>query len=249
MATSPGKYRTPEKGGSPGKPHSSPSKSRGSSPEKSSPKKEVTRYGPVNPHAEAFGTEERFRWQKPAFSSDVVYNVPVPKSTKDIRFPTSTRKPLSDAEQFATGPGQYDVSKCFDHLSEIPTKRSSKFGIAARPSMNMKTPSPGAVYNVGKTYWNGPEKTLAIGFNCDTRKSPGSHSETAEADMFVPKSQTGTAITISKKFDIKNAASTNPGPIYDVLKYNNFQTGPKFSFGMNKQANRFSACTGFVEEY
>jgi hypothetical protein len=245
MSSSPEKFGSPERTRSPGTPHSP--KSRGSSPNKS-PKKDVTRYGPVSPHAEAFGTEERFRWQKPQFSSDVVYNVPVPKSSRDIRFPTSTRKSISDAEQFATGPGQYDVSNCFDHLSEVPTKRSSKFGIAARPSMDMKTPSPGAVYNVGKTYWNGPEKTLAIGFNCDTRKSPGAHSETAEADIFVPKAQTGPAITIAKRFEIKNAASTNPGPIYDVLKYNNFQTGPKFSFGMNRQANRFCACTGFTEE-
>jgi len=222
-------------------------KSRESSPSKS-PKKDVTRYGPIHVRTEKFGQEERFRWQKAKFSSDVVYKVPVPQAVKDIRFPTSTRKPLNDHEQFATGPGSYDVGDCFDFLSEYKTKRVSKFGVAARPKMNMKTPSPGAVYNVGKTYWNGPEKTLEIAFNCDQRKDPGAQSCTSEADLFVPKSQTGTAITIAKRFNIKNNTSSNPGPIYDVLKYHNFQTGPKFSFGKNKLANRFSANTGFVDD-
>lgn len=217
------------------------------SPSKS-PTKDVTRYGPVHVHAEKFGTEERFRWQKAKFSSDVVYKVPISKSSKDIRFPTSTRKRMNDNEQFATGPGSYDVADCYDFLSEYGTRRSSKFGVAARPTMDVKTPSPGAVYNVGKSYYMGPEKTLAIGFNCDQRRDPGSQSITAEADMFSPKSETGPSITIAKKFVVKNAASSNPGPIYDVLKHHNFMTGPKFSFGKNKAANRFSANTGFVED-
>lgn len=231
------------RGLSPEKKPSSPSRS----PSKS-PKKEVTRYGPIHVHAEKFPQEERFRWQKAKFSSDVVYKVPVPKAVKDIRFPTSTRRPLTDGEQFATGPGSYDVADCYDFLSEYGTRRSSKFSIAARPSMDMKTPSPGAVYNVGKTYWNGPQKTLEIGFNCDTRKDPGSMSVTSEADMYVPKSMTGPAITIAKKFSLKDVSSSNPGPIYDVLKYNNFQTGPKFSFGKNKTSNRFCAYTGFTDD-
>lgn len=206
------------------------------SPSKSPTKvKDVTRYGPIYVHAEKFGNEERFRWQKARFSSDVVYKIPVDKTTRDIRFPTSTRKSMDkDKEQFSTGPGSYDTADCYDQLSEYGTRRSSKFGIAARPSMNMKTPSPGAVYNVGKTYYTGPEKTLAISFNCDQRKDPGAASITAEADMFVPKAETGVGISIAKKFAIKDAASSNPGPIYDVLKYNNFQTGPKFSFGKNR---------------
>ena len=93
--SSPG--RSPERS-SPGK-TGSPSKSPKKNP------KEVTRYGPVHHRAERFGKEERFRWQKAQNTSDVSYIVPVDKTTKDIRFPQSNRKPLNTAEQFSTGPG------------------------------------------------------------------------------------------------------------------------------------------------
>ena len=54
-------------------------------------------------------------------------------------------------------------------------------------------------------------KPVGIGFNCDTRKDPGSESITAEADMFSPKADYGPAITIAKKFKVKNNADSNPG--------------------------------------
>ena len=102
--------------------------------------KTVTRYGPVHFRAEKFSREERFRWQRAQFSSDVMYAVPVEKTSKDIRFPTSIRRPLNSSEQFSTGPGQYDVRISTKYLN---TARVSKFGISTRPNMVMKTPSPG----------------------------------------------------------------------------------------------------------
>ena len=84
---------------SPGKNAGSPSKSPQKTP------KSVTRYGTVHQRAERFGKEERFRWQKAQNTSDVAYVVPVEQTSKDIRFPLSTRKPLNTAEQFSTGPG------------------------------------------------------------------------------------------------------------------------------------------------
>ena len=108
-----------------------------------SPKKEertMTRYGPVHFRAEKFAKEERFRWQRAPFSSDVVYAIPAEKTSKDIRFPTSTRRSLHSSEQFSTGPGQYDVRISAKYLN---TARVSKFGISTRPNMVLKTPSPG----------------------------------------------------------------------------------------------------------
>ena len=118
----------------------------GKSPSKG---KTVTRYGAVHFRAEKFAKEERFRWQKAQFSSDVVYVIPVEKTSKDIRFPTSTRKPLDTSEQFATGPGQYDVGISAKYLN---TARVSKFGISTRPNMVMKTPSPGLLPHSNDSY-------------------------------------------------------------------------------------------------
>ena len=114
--------------------------------------------------------------------------------------------------------------------------------------MSMKTPSPGAVYNLGQTYYTGPTKQVKIGFNCDTRADPSKECITAEADMYSPKPEYGPGISIAKRFTVKNQANDNPGPIYDVLRFHNFQTGPSFSFGKNKGANRFSAMTGFLDD-
>ena len=203
----------------------------GKSPSKG---KTVTRYGAVHFRAEKFAKEERFRWQKAQFSSDVVYVVPVEKTSKDIRFPTSTRKPLDTSEQFATGPGQYDVGISAKYLN---TARVSKFGISTRPNMVMKTPSPGLLSysydsylqlpirfiqcvlilhraNIGAVYNVNFPKPVGIGFNCDKRRDPGSNSLTAEADMFSPKADYGHSITIAKKFKTKNNAEDNPGNWY-----------------------------------
>ena len=199
-----------------------------------SPKKEgktVTRFGPVHFRAEKFAKEERFRWQKAQFSSDVVYAVPVEKTSKDIRFPTSTRRPLDSSEQFSTGPGQYDVMISAKYLN---TARVSKFGISNRPNMVMKTPSPGLLNNlshsfvftrsmtinyvislfsmdVGAVYNVKLPRSVGIGFNCDKRKDPGANSVTAEADMYSPKPDYGPAITIAKKISVKNNVDKNPG--------------------------------------
>ena len=63
----------------------------------------------------------------------------------------------------------------------------------------------GAVYNVKFP------KTVGIGFNCDKRKYPGRNSITMEADLFFPKADYGPAITIAKRFTVKNCSDSNPG--------------------------------------
>lgn len=184
-----------------------------------SPKKEVTRYGPVKGCEPKFGTEKRFMWQNAQFSSDVAYDIPDAKMSRSIVFGSSLREGLSDnpdAKTRTNGPGSYDLSNCYDHLSEYGKKEATRFSNAARQSMAMKTPSPGAVYNIEKVYYNGPDKGQGIGFGNSTRQGLFGASASANADLFIPKYETGNAVTIAKRFKRKDTNSASPGPVYDV---------------------------------
>jgi len=223
------------------------------SPEKSpprSPKKDVTRYGVVK-HADIkFGTEERFTWQNATNSNDVAYDLPDMIMSRSVIFGSSLRKGMDeenpDNKKRSTGPGSYDYAHCFDHNSEYITKVGNRFGCAPRQSMAVKTPSPGAVYNIDKQFWNGREKGMGIGFPNSTRQNLYGSSLGANADMFIPKYETGNAITIASRFKQKRPQEGTPGAIYDVHKKMNFQTGPSFSFGKGK-GNRFKEF-GFLPE-
>jgi len=205
----------------------------------------TTRYGPDKRVDRVFGTEERFRWQKAQFTSDVVYALPSTIMTRASQFGTGSRKSLDDGEasKSSTGPGQYDTGKCYDAASMYVKHNAARFSCGARESMAQKTPSPGAVYNVGQTYWNGPVKNFAIGFNCDERK-PLHEGEvvTADADMFMPKPTYGTARSIAKRLKHKEKGSDTPGAIYEIGKYTR-KGGPNFSFGKGK-GDRFSTAAG-----
>jgi hypothetical protein len=72
----------------------------------------------------------------------------------------------------STGPGSYEYGHCYDKISEYKQRHANRFSGAAREGPGLKTPSPGPVYNISKQYWNGPEKALKIGFNCDSRYLP-----------------------------------------------------------------------------
>ena len=48
----------------------------------------TTRYGPDKRVDRVFGTEERFRWQKAQFTSDVVYALPSTIMTRASQFGT-----------------------------------------------------------------------------------------------------------------------------------------------------------------
>jgi hypothetical protein len=138
-----------------------------------SPPKSVTRYGVVHSPVAAIGKEERFTWQQPQFGSDVIYNLPDAKMTRAITFGSSQRLGMDDAnpetKKRSTGPGSYNPTRGYPHLSEYPTRTGNRFASAPRQSMAMKTPSPGAVYDITNQYWNGPVKTMGIGFNRDSR--------------------------------------------------------------------------------
>jgi hypothetical protein len=128
----------------------SPEKSRpgtSTSPTKEAQKK-ITRYGVVSSSQPAFAKEERFAWQKAQYLSDSMYDVKDEPNTKNVLFGTSLRKPLSDGGKSSTGPGSYDFIKCYDHSSEYSKSHGNKFACAPRQSMAIKTPSPGAVYNI-----------------------------------------------------------------------------------------------------
>lgn len=185
-----------------------------------SPKKEVTRFGQVKQTDIRFGSEERFKWQNALNSSDVAYELPQMTSTRSVVFGSSLRVGMNeenpDNKKRNTGPGSYDVAPCFDHISEYVTKQAPRFSCAARQSMALKTPSPGAVYNIEKQYWNGPVKNEGIGFVNATRQNLYGSSLGANADMYLPKSDTGRSITIAKRFKIKKGSDSTPGPIYDV---------------------------------
>lgn len=179
---------------------------------------EVTRYGAVKEPALKFGREERFAWQNPQNSSNVVYDIPDSSATKSVIFGASLRTDDSiKGGSSGTGPGSYDFSKCFDHISEYNVKQGNRFSCAPRLSMVIKTPSPGAVYNIEKVYWNGPDKNNGIGFSNAPRNSLYGGSSSADADVFMPKYDTGHGITIGKRFNSdKKFSYSTPGAIYDV---------------------------------
>eukprot|EP01038_Epipyxis_sp_PR26KG_P005932 gene5932-8179_t len=227
------------------------SNKRTTSPPKpsTSPKKDVTRYGPIKSIDQKFGTEKRFNWQAPQFSSDVIYHIPDDKVSKSVIFGSSLRDTSNDnpdAKTRSNGPGSYDVVHCFDHLSEYVKKNGNRFPNAARQSMALKTPSPGAVYNIDNAFYMGPEKKMGIGFGNSSRQPLFNSSAGADADMFIPKYETGPAITISKRFNSKSTTSLTPGAVYDVHLKVNFKTGPAYSFGKGK-GSRFKE-VGFLPE-
>lgn len=102
--------------------------------------------------------------------------------------------------------------------------------------MAMKTPSPGAIYQIENQYWNGPNKSLGIGFNTDPRfpETKGQDSNTAG---YVPKYKTGKAITIGQRVKMIMPGSDTPGPIYNAHEIK-LHKPPAYSFGKNK-GNRF----------
>ena len=131
-----------------------------------------TRYGPVHSPITRMGSEERFAWQKPQNSSDVMYELPSQNMGRVVSFPSAIRggnDENADIKKRSTGPGSYNPTHCYDRLSEYCVHKANRFADAPRQSMDMKTPSPGAVYNVDKCYWNGPEKFNGISFNKDQR--------------------------------------------------------------------------------
>jgi hypothetical protein len=136
-------------------------------------RRDCTRYGPIHSPATKMGTEERFSWQKPQFSSDVMYDLPEMRMSRSVGFPSAVRGGMDDtnpeAKKSSVGPGSYQYGHCYNKISDFNVHPAIKFAEAPRPSMDMKTPSPGAVYNVEKCYWNGPEKKFGIGFNRDHR--------------------------------------------------------------------------------
>ncbi|KAJ1436494.1 hypothetical protein B484DRAFT_445615 [Ochromonadaceae sp. CCMP2298] len=214
------------------------------SPERTkSPKKTMTRYGAVKQADLKFGTEERFRWQSAQDTSDVIYEIPELTASRSVLFGCSLRKGLDDEnpdnKKRSTGPGSYNFAPCFDHHSEYAVKHAGRFSQAARQSMAMKTPSPGAVYNIEKQYWNGPVKDEGIGFANGERGELYGTSTAANADMFFPRPAVGPQISIAKRFKPKSLNAATPGAIYDVHKKRDFKTGPSFSFGHGR-AKRFS---------
>ena len=80
-----------------------------SSPPKS-PKKDVTRYGPVKLSDVRFGTEERFAWQNATSSNDVSYSLPEMTMTRSVIFSCSLRGGMDDInpdnKKRSTGPGR-----------------------------------------------------------------------------------------------------------------------------------------------
>lgn len=210
----------------------SPSKSKGF----------VTRYGPQQTPQPEFPHEERFAWQKAQFVSDVAYKLPDTKMTIGSVFGTSVRAGMDDenpdAKKRTTGPGSYNIDRCFDSLSEYHTHSAGRFSCAAREGMNMKTPSPGAVYDTQKIFKNGRDKNIKISFNCDKRKPLYNESASQNADMLWPKLDRGPAISIGKRLKRKEKGSDTPGAVYEVHRIQNFKTGPSFSFGRSK-ASRF----------
>lgn len=181
---------------------------------------DVTRYGAVRKFEPRFSKEERFRLTSSASSSDVIYVLPDVSSSRRVFFGSSVRGEDSasmEQKKNTVGPGTYEVLRCIDKTSDYRTRRSSRFGNASRESMVMRTPSPGAIYNLRNSYWNGPENRISIGFNCDQRKPLYTATTGADADAVNPRPPVTRSITIGKKIYTKPRNMDVPGPIYDVL--------------------------------
>jgi hypothetical protein len=183
--------------------------------------KEVTRYGTVKFPDVKFGDEERFRWQNSRNSNDCAYDLPDMTMSRSVKFGFSLRKGMDDEnpdnKKRSTGPGSYQFSECYDHNSEYGKHEANRFACAARQSMAVKTPSPGAVYNIEKKYYRGPEKPMGVGFANANRQAPIGKSVSANADMFVPKPDYGSAITMAGKPKPKTLnTQTSPGAVYDA---------------------------------
>jgi hypothetical protein len=222
-------------------PQKSPPKSA-SSPSKPSSAPFVTRYGVSTSPEPHFGNEERFSWQKAQFVSDVVYQLPDAKEKRGVMFGTSARGGMDDlnpdAKKRSTGPGSYHIESCYNSISEYPHHAAYRFGAAARQSMDMKTPSPGAIYNTTELFKNGKDRNIKISFNRDNRMPLNGQPAGVNADMLWPKLPKGTSVTIGKRLKYKSMGADTPGAIYDVHKVVGFKTGPSFSFGKSK-ASRF----------
>jgi hypothetical protein len=124
--------------------------------------------------ATKIGSEERFAWQKLTASTDGIYDLPDQRCPRTMTFGTSIRmseESNSDAVKRRAGPGTYESSTCYDKVSDYTNKQGNRFSLAPRQSLDLKTPSPGPVYVISNQYWNGAEKGIKIGFNCDTRCS------------------------------------------------------------------------------
>lgn len=202
----------------------------------SSPTKLCTRYGLSRSPEPQFGGEERFRWQNAENPADVSYKLPEMGISKSTVFGTSLRTPASKNES-TTGPGSYNVDRSYQSNSEYPFHSAPRFGAAARESMAMKTPSPGAVYDTTKIFKNGPDKNIKISFNCDQRRPLFNPAASANADMLWPTLPKGTAVTMGKRLKTKSKGDGTPGAIYEVV---NKSSAPAFSFGKSR-ASRFGS--------
>jgi hypothetical protein len=206
-----------------------------------SPKKKerrATRYGPMSQSNVSFAKEERFAWQKAKFASDVVYAPKLDGQARPIVFGGALRGSNDDnpdAKKRSTGPGSYDIQHAPKFLSMYLNHNASRFATAARQSMDMKTPSPGAVYNIEKVYWNGPDTGKAISFNCDKRR-PLYDGEPTDADMVWPALPKKPGITMAKRIARKEKGSDTPGAHYKIVEK---WSGPSFSFGKGR-GNRFT---------
>jgi hypothetical protein len=199
----------------------------------------ITRYGPNTQSTVSFAKEERFAWQKAKFQSDVVYDIKPEYTGRTVLFSGSIRVPADDnpdAKKRSTGPGSYDIQSAPDFLSDYIKKGGQRFSTAARQSMAAKTPSPGPVYTFDKVYYNGPEKSSPIGFNCDQRK-PLYEGTKTDADMVWPALPKGPSITIGRRLPKQGKINKTPGA-YNLRQ--NFQTGPSFSFGKGR-GDRFTS--------
>lgn len=181
---------------------------------------DVTRYGRVRSPQTRFGNEERFLWQSDKNINDVSYQLPSVRNHRSVRFGQSLRQSMDemtnpDSKTRDTGPGSYDISGSFDFVSDYVNHQATRFAGAPRKSMEMKTPSPGAVYNIEKKYYTGPDKREGISFSVAGRSALFTKPVTANADMYVPKPDRGPEITMGLRPKKKLLDNGTPGCIYD----------------------------------
>jgi hypothetical protein len=200
-----------------------------------SPLAMVGRFGVTQATEPRFCSEERFADYANRNPCDNFYDLPDSKSKMSAFMGKSQRVSMSDTLPNSSGPevgpGKYNIEYSLDVSSEHMVHNAPKFGSDVRQSLELKTPSPGAVYDTEGLNRFGRDKTIKISFNCDDRPPLHYPICTKNVDFFTPSLPKGRQASFGRRLPEAKKGVDTPGAIYDGYKKVGFRTGPSFSFG------------------
>ncbi|CEG40456.1 uncharacterized protein PHALS_15452 [Plasmopara halstedii] len=188
-------------------------------------------------------TEQRFRWQSGAASSEVFYDIPTSIGSSSMKsFGNSSREDWDSTRKRANpgaGPGSYEPAmSCGKQVSsESRSAASSIFSNASRASLrDNSTPSPGPIYNLPPVMGQDSSaprqgtalrlplyaKTIGPGPNLMLKSSFKEYRQNVSSTF-------GTDVRLRPP-----SSQQTPGFIYD-LRSTGFHSGPCCSFSHAKR--------------